>query len=836
MNPEAPKDEHMVTDTHNAVNPLPPLPDGLVYRRRSYYGQHYITTGGFPEESPNDTVSHLAAVGVLILDFDLVDYLANCVGVKSTDDFKNKMYVQYTGERAPALQAVKDEHRRVALDAVRALVSSMPGAAMPTFVVDSGWGIHCYFWLNDFASRSDIDAARDLNKRMVDSINAASGFDLADKGVHDTGTRLLRIVGSMNTQSQVKADCGAPIPAVILDHLSAPAARWNLRETLDSLAPPSSGAWSGPPERSIVDRVEAGDTDGDTPRFRMLKAYARDRLPLTGARGTAWEKAETQKDSETDMGLACALAVLRFPPSVIAALCRSARGESKHDGTSYYQRTAVNAWRYARGIDSVEHVTADRNFDMMHDEVLIRAEKTFTTVIMLSHIAQHDPRVRAMIWVDERTRKVEWNTDHDYAAARAFCAHEGVELPSERNGRRDFGDDQAIRLCNWIGRVYGIPVGEKWRESMCIILAALEKRNPVRDELEACGKIARDAGGPDLLETWLLHAFPGLEDDRLLRVYSKKWLIGGAARAIDPGVFIKGMLVIVGQQSAGKSSMLRILGGRWYASPKVKELANKDSLMSYHYSWLLEMEEMDFLRGNSIEAIKSFLTTQEDKYRVPYGRDMATFHRPCFYAGTANKSGILSDTTGNVRFWCVELPDGVRCDFDWLSRHRDILIGQAYNAWIEVRHAGVNERNNAINLTIEEQRMQEGRNSDFANVDERADAVLRAAREAMSTCHRGSNGTYPLRCTIEEVAIRLFATTPAMVAEKLTPQVQASIKAILEQEGFRKMNPRLPDGTRPRMYYAPERMNADHQAKSTVTLSDPYDRFTDPNVAYFNQN
>lgn len=825
----------MITTEQATVNPLPPLPAGLEYRRRSLYGQHYITTGGFPVGAPDGTIEHLASVGVLILDFDLVDYVSHAAGMSeklTADDRKIKMYQAYCGERnAGTLRDIKAQHRSAVLAAVAAMVESMPGAARPTYVVDSGWGVHCYFWLKDtVTTRAEIYAARALNKRMVTLINGASGYDLADNGVHDTGTRILRIVGSLNTQSQVKAEIGAPVETVILPDLSAPDARWDLAATLaDATAnAPKEGAWSGPAVRSFDEQVATGN--GETAAFRMLKGYAMGRLPNDGV----WRRAETEKKNETDFALAAALCLLRFPLSAVAQLCHSARGESKHDETDYYERTAIKAWKFARG--PITEFSADTNFDMMHNAVVIRLESSLTSILTLSTIAQHDPRVRAMIWVDERTRKIEWNTDHNYAAARAFCAHEGQDLPAERNGRRDFGDDQAINLCNWIGRTYGIPCGEKWRESMCIILASLEKRNPVRDELEACGKLARETGGPDLLSTWLLHAFPGLQDSPLLRVYSRKWLVGGAARAIDPGVFIKGMLVIVGQQNAGKTTMLRILGGRWYASPKVKELANKDSLMSYHYSWLLEMEEMDFMRGNSIEAIKSFLTTQEDKYRVPYGRDMATFHRPCFYAGTANKSGILSDTTGNVRFWCVDLPAGARCDFDWMSANRDLLIGQAYNAWMEVRAGDSSTRNNAINLTIDEQRAQEGKNSDFVSIDERAPAVLAAAWEAMTTCQRGLNGVLPLRCTILEVAEKLFAgPSHSTTAEKLTPSMQASLRAILEQEGYQKKNNRLPDGSQPRMFYAPESLNERYRERANVVLSPAsHDRFSpDPNVSYF---
>lgn len=823
----------MVTTKQATVNPLPPLPDGLEYRYRSYAGQHYVTTGGFPVGAPDATLKHLASVGVLILDFDLVDYVSAMSGAghDATDDQRKiEMYRKYAGKHnEPLLCDVKHQHRTKVLEAVEAMVSAIPGGARPSFVVDSGWGVHCYFWLKTpTTTRDGIDGARALNKRMVGLINGACGYSLADDGVHDTGTRILRVVGSMNTQSQVKAKIGDPIETMVLTGLGDPESRWDLDASLSSMEGKSeSGAWSGKPERALDDVAATGD--GETAAFRMLKGYAMQRLPKD-----AWKRAENEKNSEADAALAFALCMLRFPLSAVAALIKSARGPSKHDQGDYFQRTAFNAWTYARG--SIKKVTADTNFDMMHDDVVMRLEGTFTSVITLSIVAQYDPRVRAMIWVDERTRKIEWNTDHDYRAARAFCAHQGIELPAERNGRRDFGDDQAIRLCNWIGLTYGIPCGEKWRESMCIILAALEKRNPVRDELEACGKLARETGGPDLLSTWLLRAFPGLQDSPLLRVYSRKWLVGGAARAIDPGVFIKGMLVIVGEQSAGKSSMLRILGGRWYASPKVRELANKDSLMSYHYSWLLEMEEMDFMRGNSIEAVKSFLTTQEDKYRVPYGRDMATFHRPCFYAGTANKSGILSDTTGNVRFWCVDLPSGARCDFDWLTRNRDLLIGQAYNAWMAVRGADINTRNTAINLTIEEQRAQEGRNVDFVSVDERAPAVLASAWEAMTTCPRGVNGTLPLRCTILEVAEKLFAgPSHSTVAEKLTPSMQASLKAILEQEGYQKRNDRLPDGSRPRMFYAPESLNERYRARGTAHLSSvSHDRFgADPNVVYF---
>ena len=55
------------------------------------------------------------------------------------------------------------------------------------------------------------------------------------------------------------------------------------------------------------------------------------------------------------------------------------------------------------------------------------------------------------------------------------------------------------------------------------------------------------------------------------------------------------------------------------------------------------------------ETIKLYISKQSDRFRPAYGRRLQEFPRQCIFIGTTNETQFLRDTTGNRRFWPVNV-------------------------------------------------------------------------------------------------------------------------------------------------------------------------------------
>jgi predicted P-loop ATPase len=109
-------------------------------------------------------------------------------------------------------------------------------------------------------------------------------------------------------------------------------------------------------------------------------------------------------------------------------------------------------------------------------------------------------------------------------------------------------------------------------------------------------------------------------------------------------------------------------------------LGDKDSMQDLAGRWIVLLDELTSIQGETLEAIKGYVTRAVDNYRGSYERKSRPHPRRCVFAGTTNDTSPLrQDTTGQRRFWCVDV-DRV-ADTDELERVRDQLWAEAYQAW-----------------------------------------------------------------------------------------------------------------------------------------------------------
>lgn len=116
----------------------------------------------------------------------------------------------------------------------------------------------------------------------------------------------------------------------------------------------------------------------------------------------------------------------------------------------------------------------------------------------------------------------------------------------------------------------------------------------------------------------------GLNDD-LDRILFKKWALQTIALLYNTDenpISAQGILVLQGMQGTGKTEFFRHLAinRSFFKEGSVIDMKNKDTIISTTSVWICELGELDYTTQKKQSALKAFLSSEADIYRVPYGR------------------------------------------------------------------------------------------------------------------------------------------------------------------------------------------------------------------------
>lgn len=154
----------------------------------------------------------------------------------------------------------------------------------------------------------------------------------------------------------------------------------------------------------------------------------------------------------------------------------------------------------------------------------------------------------------------------------------------------------------------------------------------------------------------LLIDYLGAEDNEYTKAVTRKTIAAAVGRIFNPGCKFDYVLVLVGKQGVGKSTLIRKLGKEWY-SDSFASVTGKEAFEAIQSVWILELAELAGLKKAEMEQIKHFISKPEDRYRVAYGKRTENFPRQCIFIGTTNNKDFLRDPTGNRRFWPVDIDE-----------------------------------------------------------------------------------------------------------------------------------------------------------------------------------
>lgn len=206
-------------------------------------------------------------------------------------------------------------------------------------------------------------------------------------------------------------------------------------------------------------------------------------------------------------------------------------------------------------------------------------------------------------------------------------------------------DDSSLRI--YISKIWGIQSKQNCDDAFKEVITK-NSYHPVREYLNS---LSWD--GINRIDN-LLVDYMGADNTEYVRLVTRKWLCGAVARILVPGIKFDYMLVLTGSQGIYKSTFFKTLAKDWFTD-SIQEVEGNQAIEKLMNSWIIEFGELQAFSKSESNAIKRFITSQEDRTRLAYDKRTSYLKRQCVFAGTTNKYEFLKDDTGNRRYWPVKV-------------------------------------------------------------------------------------------------------------------------------------------------------------------------------------
>ncbi len=246
-------------------------------------------------------------------------------------------------------------------------------------------------------------------------------------------------------------------------------------------------------------------------------------------------------------------------------------------------------------------------------------------------------------------------------------------LPWSDKVNRDWDDSDDAGVRHYVESVYSITGAGKISDAVTLSFNR-NRFHPVQDYLKGL-----EWDGVPRVDTLLID-YMGAEDTEYVRFVTRKWLCGAVARILKPGIKFDYMLVLTGEQGIYKSTFFRLLAKDWFTD-SLQDVEGNQAVEKLMGSWIIEFGELQAFNRSEANAIKRFITSQEDRTRLAYDRRTSHLPRQCVFAGTTNRKDFLKDDTGNRRFWPVEVRTA--------GRMKDVILDleeEVDQIWAEALH------------------------------------------------------------------------------------------------------------------------------------------------------
>jgi len=514
------------------------------------------------------------------------------------------------------IQPLLDSHLEDILQAIEDA-----GFSEPTYVIMSGYGHHVYWWTE--CGGVDIERMRKANRWLMQSINEIGGSAVADTAAKDIGTRLLRPPGSFNRKGQT--------PVEVVQVYETERADSSFR--VPSVIPSVSFSQATPTRPS---NPFAGIGTAQGPQHTSFST-ANLKGRWSGQYNTLRELVDAELTDTNRLRLQCPFHTGSCTDS--AFLTRNNQGQpylvctSSSDGLTYWDSDWIPPRQQAQVV-AVLTTTRQGGFRNSLENAV--------------SVLTQDTRWAGRLWYNERSF---------------------FEMIDDRQ----LMDADVINARIWIQKHYGFEPGKNTMFDAFTSVVYQNRINPLTDWLDSL-----DWDGSARMDTWMENAFDCEESDYYRQV-ARKFLISAIARAYEPGCKVDTVLMLIGTQGLGKSTLLRTLtGDAWFGDTDLP-LSNKDSYIMLARAWIYEIAELTSFKRADADKVKAFITSQVDSFRKPFERKTIDYPRHTCIVASSNNETPLNDPTGSRRFWPVYMHE--YADLTWLKANREQLWAEAREAY-----------------------------------------------------------------------------------------------------------------------------------------------------------
>lgn len=218
------------------------------------------------------------------------------------------------------------------------------------------------------------------------------------------------------------------------------------------------------------------------------------------------------------------------------------------------------------------------------------------------------------------------------------------------------------------------------------------------------------------------------DDTPLNREMTKIWLIGGVKRIVEPGCKFDNILITIGQQGSGKTSLIERLSNGFGCVSNIKIDKEQEYGQKLDNTWIAVFDELASLNKKEATDIKSWFSITMDTFRVPWGRVPEVHKRHCIYYGTTNDWYFLRDYTARCerRYWTILCHQTKEESWEKLKNFTQEVIDQI---WAEAVYLYQQNPDIALDITAEyydmlEEVQQQFRTSNEDNVAETLENLL----------------------------------------------------------------------------------------------------------------
>lgn len=234
-----------------------------------------------------------------------------------------------------------------------------------------------------------------------------------------------------------------------------------------------------------------------------------------------------------------------------------------------------------------------------------------------------------------------------------------------------------------------------------------KKHNPIRQYFKDSVWDKHDHIG-DLAKYIYVNDYDRERFDRHFRMMFIRTIAGALGESYN-----KRCMVFVGGQDAGKTYFCN-----WLCPPALKyfktdeiDFNSKDGMIALGSNFWIILDELAQLSKSGINIVKSVLSKNNIKVRLPYAHRESMLKRSCSFIANTNDNSFLEDPSGSVRWICFKLKGrGLNRDY---SKNIDIdqVWAQAYQALLEEERYDMNQdelkENNEANIQFTQMNIEQ---------------------------------------------------------------------------------------------------------------------------------